>query len=148
MIQKDDVLNHLGRKKFSSFRQPKIDSDDKKETDINLDPDDISVEFSYSRSEILKILDSLNVSFAKSTSTAVLNKTLKNKTQQKHPIHQFLKKLDNLILKDIASKIGITYNHRHDKMCATIAKYFFSFHSSSPLTSLKKCLKKFDNKSS
>ena len=60
--------------------------------------------------------------------------------QQKHPIHKLLKKLNSLELNDITNKIGVTYNKRLNKMRGALAKYFFINHSSSPLTSLKKCL--------
>ena len=88
----------------------------------------------------MKIFESFNISFAKVTSIAVLNKTLKNNLQQKHPIHKLLKKLNSLELNDITNKIGVTYNKRLNKMRGALAKYFFINHSSSPLTSLKKCL--------
>ena len=85
-------------------------------------------------------LQSLNISFNKNTSTAKLNKTYETKLKETHPIHQYLKKLSKQILKDIASKIRIEYNNRHDRLRATIVKYFFSTHADSPLTSLKKCI--------
>ena len=43
-------------------------------------------------------------------------------------------------MKDIANKIGVTYDKRHARLCTTIAKHFFNYHSSSPLTSLRKVL--------
>ena len=43
------------------------------ETLIDMDPNDKSIDASFSRNEILKILDSLNISFAKGISTVKLN---------------------------------------------------------------------------
>ena len=64
---------------------------------------------------------------------------LRNKLQQNHPIHQLFEKLETSKLTDISSKIKEVYDTRH-KMCAKISKYFFKFHGSSPLKSLKKCM--------
>ena len=115
-------------------------SEKSKEPLTEMDDDDVSYNMSYSRNEILKILDSMNITFEKNTSTAKLNSTLKNKLPQDHPIHKYLQALDISKLKDIANKIRITFYYKHGKMCKTIANYFFKFHSDSPLTSLRKCM--------
>ena len=70
----------------------------------DLDPDDVSVDASYPRNDVFKILESLNISVSKSTSTTNLNRALSNRLQQDHPIHKFLKALNLPKLKEIASK--------------------------------------------
>ena len=117
-----------------------VSSEKSKETVTDLDSDDISINISYPRNEVLKILDSLNISFAKNTSTDRLNTCLKNRLQQDHPIHQYLKGLDLAKLKDIANKASLNIYSKRDKMCKIIATYFFKFHPNSPLTSLRKCM--------
>ena len=58
-----------------------------KETVTVFDSDDIPVDISYSQNEVLKILDSLNISFTKGTLTAKLLDTLKKKLREDHPLH-------------------------------------------------------------
>ena len=112
----------------NDYTTTKIENSEKlKETITDLDPDDIPLDVTYSQEEVLEKLQSLNISFSKHPmSTDRLNLTYVTKLKQFHPIHQYLKQLNNSNLKDIANKIRVTFNHRRDRMCATIAKFFFS----------------------
>ena len=89
-----------------------------------LDPEDIPIDITYSRDQILEKLQSLNITFAKNNSTERLKKTFVTKLKQNHPINQYLKMIENSKLKEIVEKIGISYNFRRDKLCVTIANFF------------------------
>ena len=133
------------RKNLQNFLSPEsaIPNDTYETTNESLsdmDPDDFSVNFVYSRNEVLEKLKSLNVSFSNRTSTALLNDTFNSKLKQMHPIHEFLKKLEMVKFKDIANKIKMTYYGNRKQMSSKIAKYFLTENPNSPLTSLKKCI--------
>ena len=66
-------------------------SEKMKENAVDIDPEDIPINVSYSRNQVSDKLQSLNVSFAKNTSTERSNKTFESKLKQTHPIHQYLK---------------------------------------------------------
>ena len=55
-----------------------------KDIPAELDPEDIPVDTIYSRNEVSEKLHSLNISFAKNTSTAKLNKTLETTLKKIH----------------------------------------------------------------
>ena len=151
-MKNDFYIPKSPRENFSSFKKDSLTSNKNdtckkfyssekiSENETDLDPEDVPVNVNYSRDEVIEKLQNLNVSVAKQLSTLRLNKTLESKLKENHPIHQHLKRLKSDDLKDIASKINIQYNRRHDRLCATIARYFFSAHSCSPLTSLKRCM--------
>ena len=92
----------------------------------DLDPEDIPMNVTYSQEKAIEMLQSLNTSLTKGTSRARILKALDTKLRQNHPIHKLLKLLSNSMLKDIANKISVTYNTRHDRMSSVIAKYFFN----------------------
>ena len=86
-----------------------------------------------SNGSIIEILSNsaknFNVTFTKNATTARMNTTFQTKLKETHPIHQFLKTLENSCLKDIANKIGIEYHRKLASLRPIIAKYFFKAHS-------------------
>ena len=85
-VQRDNLFNiltpQLATENFSSFKRPKpltpnnVNAPTKLDTSeiikgtvTDLDPEDIPIDVSCFRDEVIEMLKSLNISFAKSTST-------------------------------------------------------------------------------
>ena len=84
------------------FKASKLEKN--KKTMCGFDPDYVTVDVSHTCIEIIKILEYFNIS----VSTIRLINTLKNRLQQDHPIHQYLKVLDKSKLKDIIKELNLT----------------------------------------
>ena len=116
--------------------------DKPKETPLESETDpveSVNVEH-FSRSELIKMLESMKVAFGKNRNTSDLRIFLKKKLELKHPIHEFLKSLEILKLKDVVMKISMKYDQSHDMMRRRIANHFFEKSPSSPLAALKKII--------
>ena len=86
-----------------------------------------------SRSELLKNLDDIDLTYVKKQITEQLRSYLLKQLQSKHKIHEFLRGLEISEFKYVAMKINMKYDQTHAAMRKTVAKYFFETYSDGPL---------------
>ena len=136
--QQEDIIDQgFNQPNTSDSRKRKPEDTTSKEDCYSID----SVKVDHlSRTEILKTLDSMDLTYIKKQNTVHLRGFLQKKLQSKHKIHEFLRSLEVSELKHVAIKINMKYDRGHDAMRKKVANYFFETSSDSPLSSLKKVI--------